>query len=78
VGQRRVQRDRQLTVCRQRSLVRTGPQGPVLVWGAAKRPPFARGETKPLRLFEPPARQVPLSAVKLELDLDQIYEDSGC
>ena len=31
-----------------------------------------------LRLFEPPARPVALSAIKLELDLDQIYEDSGC
>jgi Uma2 family endonuclease len=31
-----------------------------------------------LRLFEPPTRPVALSAIKLELDLDQIYEDSGC
>jgi Uma2 family endonuclease len=31
-----------------------------------------------LRLFEPPGRRVPLPAIKLELDLDQIYEDSGC
>lgn len=31
-----------------------------------------------LRLFEPPDRQVALSALKLELDLGQIYEDSGC
>jgi Uma2 family endonuclease len=31
-----------------------------------------------LRLFEPPDRRVPLSAMKLELDVDQIYEDSGC
>lgn len=31
-----------------------------------------------LRLFEPPARRVPLPAMRLELDLDQIYEDSGC
>jgi Uma2 family endonuclease len=31
-----------------------------------------------LRLFEPPARRVPLSAIKLELDVDQIYEESGC
>jgi Uma2 family endonuclease len=31
-----------------------------------------------LRLFEPPARRVPLPTMKLELDLDGIYEDSGC
>jgi Uma2 family endonuclease len=31
-----------------------------------------------LRLFEPPARRVPLPAMKVELELDQIYEDSGC
>jgi Uma2 family endonuclease len=31
-----------------------------------------------LRLDELPARRVSLSAIHLELDLDQIYEDSGC
>jgi Uma2 family endonuclease len=36
------------------------------------------GEDWTLRLFEPPARGVPLAAIRLELDLDQIYEDSGC
>lgn len=31
-----------------------------------------------LRLFEPPARRVPLSAIQVELEVDGIYQGSGC
>jgi Uma2 family endonuclease len=36
------------------------------------------GEGWTLRLFEPPDRRVPLPAMKIELDVDQIYEHCGC